>query len=112
MITPFEYEVLRHASDNGRYVTGDKAVLAMAEAGLLRDYGPQALAAGDHYLTTSAKGRAALSEYRASLPKPAPAKQRRCSEAFRSWRQYAEANGRCGFSDFLKNVWPNRRQWA
>lgn len=34
MITPFEYEVLRHASDTGRYMTGDKAVLAMAEAGL------------------------------------------------------------------------------
>lgn len=112
MITPFEYEVLRHASDNGRYITGDKAVLAMADKGLLFDYGPQALAAGDHYLTTSMKGRAAINEYRASLPKPLPIKQRRCSEAFAAWRRYCDACGRVGFPEFLKKVWPHRREWA
>lgn len=104
MITVKEYEILDHASSNGRYVTGDPFVLEMAARGLLKDYGPQALADGAHYFETTSRGRAALNEYRATLPKP---KKRRVSRAFESWERYTEACGNVPFKTFLKDVWPN-----
>lgn len=108
MITKFEYEVLAHCSDNGRYVTDEPTVIAMGERGLLRDHGPQALAGGAHYLVTTPSGRAALSEYRTAMPKLKP---KRRSEQFESWRTYRDVVKRISFSDFLKNVWPNRHEY-
>jgi hypothetical protein len=108
-LTTFEADVLAHASSNGRYVTGDRSVLVLADRGFLRDYGPQALAAGDHYLTMTPKGREALSTWRAAQPKPPKPKRRRQSPAFEAWRNYREACGHSSFSEFLEKVWPSRR---
>lgn len=112
MITQFEADVLLHASSNGRYVTGEAAVLAIADAGLLFDHGPQRLAAGDHYLVTTAKGREALNEWKAAQPKP-PKPKRRCSEQFQAWRDYLGATyDHMSFPDFLKHVWPYRHEYG
>ena len=105
MISAQGADVLAHAESNGRYVTGERCVIAMAEAGLLLDHGAQQLAGGDHYLTPTANGRDALAEWRAAQPKPR--KHRRRSKAFAAWENYQEAYGRITFPAFLKKVWPN-----
>lgn len=87
MITNEQQEILRHTSNTGRYVTGDPTVIAMAENGLLYDYGPQALAAGDHYLVITHKGRAALNEWQRAQPKPVKPKRRR-SAVFEKWQRF------------------------
>lgn len=100
--TPFEYDVLAHASSNGRYVTGDRRVIELAERGWLRDYGPQALAAGAHYLTVTPKGREIINTYRATLPKPTM-KRRRTTEVFAEWRRFTDAGYRMPFGEFVKS---------
>lgn len=106
MITNYEAEILMHTSRNGRFVTGDKRVLEMGARGLLYDFGPQAIAGGDHCLVMTPKSRELLNEWKSAQPKPAKSK-RRCSEAFRKWRDYCEAFGDLPFSSFWKKVWPN-----
>lgn len=46
-------------------------------------------------------------------PAPEPVKKRRTSKAFQAWRDYCEANGRCGFREFLTHRWPEvkRMEW-
>lgn len=105
MITNRESDVLLHASSNGRYVTTEPDVIAMGEAGLLFDHGPQALAGGAHYLVTTPRGRAALNEWKAAQPKPV-VKKRRISPAFDRWRAHREAGYRYSFSEFWKELWP------
>jgi hypothetical protein len=46
-----EIDVLLHTQRTGRYVTDEQFVIEMAAKGLLKDYGPQRLAGGMHYLT-------------------------------------------------------------
>lgn len=77
MITNEQQAILRHTSNTGRYLTGGTSrdfvvCQELAAAGLLRDHGPQRLADGDHYYTTTAKGREALNEWQATQPKPKP----------------------------------------
>lgn len=109
MITNEQADVLAHTALNGRYVTGEPAVIAMAEAGLLRDHGAQRLAGGMHYLVVTEKGRDALRDWRAM--QPPPPKRRRSSEAFVGWRAYCEAFERVPFGYFWKEIWPNRRRY-
>lgn len=105
-ITNQEADILIHASNNnGRYVTEEPVALDLAERGLFENRGRWALAGGAFALMLTAAGRAAINEWRAAQPKP-KAKKRRTSPAFESWRHYCEANGRFGFGDFLKLVWP------
>lgn len=106
MITSHQASVLAHTDSTGRYCTDDPVVIAMGEAGLLRDFGPQEIAGGMHYFWMTGKGRAALAEWRAAQPKP---KKRRVSAAFESWERYQDACGRIPFSQFWKNIWPLRR---
>lgn len=105
MITERIYDILRHASDNGRYVTDEQFVIDLAAQGLMKDYGPQKLADGMHYLTVTSKGREALNEYQAAQPKPVM-KKRRISRAFSAWEDHKDAGYSFGFSEFLKQVWP------
>ncbi len=111
MITKQQYEVLRHTSQNGRYVTDEAAVLEMAAAGLLRDHGPQALAGGMHYLVTTMKGREAICEYEATLPKPKPLSRRKqlAKERMRRYREYGD--GFRGFREFLAWDGEPERSW-
>jgi hypothetical protein len=62
LITDWEAGVLAHASQNGRYVTGNAEVIALAGRGLLKDYGAQRLADGMNYLTLTGKGSEAPAE--------------------------------------------------
>lgn len=111
MITTAEADILAHTSNTGRFVTSEPLVFAMAARGLLHDHGGTGFwPKGTRGFTSSSAGRAALSEWRAAQPKPAKSK-RRTSPAFASWRQYCDANGRYGFAEFLKNIWPHRREW-
>lgn len=110
-ISTKEADVLAHASSNGRYVTNDPFVLSMAERGLLRDFGPQVLAGGAHYLETTPAGRAALGAWRAAQPRP-KVKRRRRSEQFDSWMTYCEVWKKVSFSEFLKVIWPERRRYV
>ena len=110
MITDHQADVLRHTSNNGRYVTDEPAVIAMGEAGLLYDHGPQVLAGGAHYLTMTSKGRTALNEWQSAQPKPIVHKRRR-TEAFDRWRDYCDAFQRISFSRFWKEIWPSYRYW-
>lgn len=112
LLTNEQADVLDHASKNGRYVTGDARVLEMAREGLLRDYGPQALAGGDHYLTVTPKGREALNRWRAVQPKPPRVKRRRRSPAFAAWRVWCELSHRIPFSQFLKEIWPEWKHYT
>lgn len=107
MITDKEADILRHTSDNGRYVTNEEFVIEMGKRGLLFDHGPQRLAGGMHYLVTTMKGREELNEWQRSQPKPK--KKRRRSEVFDSWQNYMDACGRIPFSEFWKEIWPNYR---
>ncbi len=109
MITNFEADVLSHAYTNGRYVTDDLSVIEMADRGLLRDYGPQLLAAGMHYLTTTSAGRSALVEWRRAQPRPPKVKKKRRSPQFQAWMDYQDANGRFPFPEFIKKVWPDHK---
>lgn len=109
-LTDWEADVLRHASNNGRYVTDEKRVIDLATRGLLYDHGPQKLADGMHYLVMTGKGRAALNEWQAVQPKPLKAKRR--SKQFQAWQDYMDAYGRLGFSEFLKKVWPECKNWS
>lgn len=102
-------DVLLHASSNGRYVTDDPFVAEMATQGLLRDHGPQVLAGGDHYYTTTPKGRQAINEWKAAQPKP-KARRRRQSKAFEGWRLHCELARRIPFNRFLKEVWPRMQR--
>lgn len=111
MITNHEAYILRHTSNNGRYVGTEHALMALAASGLLYDHGPQALAGGEHYLTTTAKGSEALNEWQRAQPKPAKPK-RRTSPQFEAWRTYCEVFSRIPFSDFLKTVWPNLHHYT
>lgn len=112
MITNKQADVLAHTSSNGRYVTDETLVLEMAQDGLLHDRGAQRLAGGMHYFTMTALGRYALNEWRAVQPKP-PKSKRRCTEAFRKWRDYCDAFNHIPFSTFWKEIWPTyqRRGW-
>lgn len=116
MISDYEAEILRHTSSNGRFVTDEKRVIELAERGLLYDHGPQRLAGGMHYLVMTGKGRTALNEWHSFMkaygPKPPKVKVRRKSKQFRAWEDYCEANGRLGFSEFLKEVWPECKSWS
>lgn len=67
-----EIDVLMHTSRTGRYVTDETDVIAMGNAGLLKDYGPQKLADGMHYFTLTEAGRQKLADWRATQPKPKP----------------------------------------
>lgn len=111
MITQFEAEVLSHTSKNGRYVTDEARVLEMAVAGLLRDFGQQALAGGAHYLEMAPNGRAAFSEWLTGQPKPKFVR-RRVSPAFEGWRTYRELYRRISFSEFWKEIWPEWKHRA
>lgn len=82
----------------------------MAEDGLLYDHGSQALAGGAHYLVTTPKGRAALSEWKAAQPMPKKQK-RKASEQFVGWQAYCESFKRIPFPEFLKEVWPHRHSY-
>lgn len=99
-LTNEEADILIHTSNTGRYVGEGHALMALAKRGLLRDHGPQRLAGGAHYLTTTMAGREALSEWRAAQPKLP--KVKRPSKQFQAWRDYCEAFGRIKFTDFLK----------
>ncbi len=107
MITNEEQAILRHTSDTGRYLTGGSCrdfvvCQALAAEGLLHDHGPQRLADGDHYYTTTMRGREALNEWQRAQPKPV-AKKDRTSRAFAAWRRYRDATyDRMGFSEFWK----------
>lgn len=105
-ITAEQASVLRHTNENGRYVTADPAVLAMTEAGLLFDYGKQALAAGDHYLGLTRDGRAALAAWTRLQPKPKA--KRRSSEMFLEWARYCDACRRIPFRQYYREIWPYR----
>ena len=109
-LSTWEADVLSHASQNGRYVTGEARVIALADCGLLFDHGAQRLAGGMHYLVMTIKGRVALSEWRAAHPKPKIPKRRR-TEQFTAWQQFREACGRISFPEFLKTIWPNRHAY-
>ena len=104
-----EADVLAHTSLNGRYVTDETDVIALAARGLLRDHGPQPIADGMHYLTMTAAGRDALNDYHLAQPKPAPVKKRRRSRAFECWMRHREANYDRGFQRFLKDIWPTEK---
>jgi hypothetical protein len=97
MITPGQSEILSHTVKNGRFVTLDEDVLAMASAGLLRDHGPQALAGGAHFLTTTFMGRTKLSEFRDSLPRPKP-----LTRAQRRYQDFLELDCGLRFIEWLK----------
>jgi hypothetical protein len=101
-LTPEEASILAHTSTNGRYVGEGHALMALAARGLLHDHGPQTLAGGAHYLTTTMEGRDALNEWREAQPKPPKPKRR--SKHFEAWRSYCEANGSLKFSEFLKRL--------
>lgn len=109
-MTPHLLSVLQHTSRNGRYVTDEPAVFEMAAQGYLRDHGTSAIwSEGTRGFTLSAKGREALNEHERNYccnPQPKPKRKRRVGPAFRCWRDYCDANGRLGFSKFLKLVWP------
>ncbi len=109
MITNHEADVLLHIASNGRYVTNEADVIAMGKRGLLFDHGPQVLAGGAHYLVTTPAGRSALSEWKIAQPKPPKLKRRRPSEAFEAWRTFCDVFNRIPFSQFWKEVWPNRK---
>lgn len=112
LLTDWEADVLRHTSNNGRYVTDEKRVIELATRGLLYDHGPQRLAGGMHYLVMTGKGRDALNEWQAAQPKPKPIKVKRRSRQFQAWQDYMDANGRLGFPEFLKKVWPECKHWS
>lgn len=105
-LNDWEADVLAHTSSNGRYVTDEKRVIALAGAGLLKDYGPQPIAGGMHYLTLTGRGRTALEAWRAGKPKPKRMKRR--SEQLNRWREFVEAQGKIPFGQFVKEVWPVR----
>lgn len=111
MITNREADVLAHTAHNGRYVTDEADVIAMAAAGLLRDHGAQALAGGMHYLVITERGRDALRDWRAMQPPPPKSKRRRRTEIFESWMTYCEVFARVTFKEFREQVWPNRRMY-
>lgn len=106
LVSDCEASVLAHTSSNGRYVTDEKRVIEMANAGLLKDYGAQQLAGGMHYLTLTELGRKALQEWRAAQPKPKPVKRR--SEQCDRWRDCVEACGRSPCAKGRREVWPVR----
>lgn len=112
MISTKEADVLLHASRTGCYVTAEASVLEMAAAGLLFDHGPQALAAGDHYLVMTTKGRAALNEWKAAQPPPPKPKRRRQSPAFECWRNYVDACEHVPFPIFLREIYPERERYG
>lgn len=100
MISNHQADILRHASNNGRYVCDELPDLKeLAETGLFYDHGAQGLAGGMHYYTVTAKGRAALNEWQAAQPRP-KGKKRRISPEFADWRCYVEACGRISFREF------------
>lgn len=111
MITDKQADVLHHTMTNGRYVTGETDVIALARAGLLHDHGAQQLAGGMHYLTLTNRGRDALREWFAVQPPPPKPKRRRRSEVFDSWMTYCEVSARISFAEFLREVWPHRRSY-
>ncbi len=108
-LTSQEADVLLHTSRTGRYVTGEAEVIAMAARGLLRDYGPQALAGGDHYFEMTPKGREALKEWKAAQPAPPKPKRSKRSPAFAAWRAMSEHTS-ISFRDFLQRIWPKRHR--
>ena len=111
VITAKQASVLAHTDSTGRYCTDDPEVIAMGEAGLLRDFGPQEIAGGMHYFWMTGKGRRALEEWRAAQPKPPKSKRRPQSEQFRLWLVYCDACQWISFAEFLGSVWPHRRDY-
>lgn len=110
-LTKEEAEIMLHTSITGRYVSNDPLAIDLGKRGLLCDYGPQALAGGDHYLMLTPAGRAALSEWKSEQPKPPRSKRRRQSPTFVSWRNFLDAGYRMSFSKFVKEVWPRRHEY-
>lgn len=106
-ITQDQADILDHTSRNGRFVTSDPKVMAMATDGLLFDYGAQELAAGDHFFTLTAKGRQSLSDWRDAQPKPVKSKRKK-TQIFADWQNYCEAFNRMPFSEF----WKQRHEYA
>jgi len=99
-ITAADQSILRHASDNGRYVSDMTAALrALCDRRLLGDYGPQRIAGGMHYMTVTSKGREALNKWQAEQPKP---KAKRVGRAFGAWERYKDAFGKIPFLEFWK----------
>ena len=91
-------DILSHTSRTGRYVSDEPLALEMAQAGLLHDHGPQALAGGMHYLTMTALGRSTLVAHKATLPKPKP-----LTRSQRRYREYLSiSESYRGFGDFLR----------
>jgi hypothetical protein len=111
VMTAKQASVLAHTSETGRYCTDDPEVIAMGEVGLLRDFGPQEIAGGMHYLWMTDKGRKALEEWRAAQPKP-PKPKRRQSRQFKAWRSFCDGYKRMPFGQFVKEVWPHRRDYV
>lgn len=109
-ITKHEYDIIRHTSDNGRYVGTEHALFDLVARGLLFDHGAQALAGGAHYLTMTSSGREALNEWQRAQPKIKPTR-RRATPQFEAWRTYCDAFSNIPFKDFLKTVWPNRNAY-
>lgn len=92
-------EIMLHTSNNGRYVSDHNHDMAyLVETGLLKDYGPQSLAAGAHYYVTTPKGRQAISDWSASQPKPPPISKRkqRAKERFNYWLNGPSCNWKFG----------------
>jgi len=102
-----EAEILLHTSRTGRYVTGDPQVIALAECGLLNDYGPQQLAGGDRYFTLSAAGREALNAWKEAQPQPQIRPLTRSQKRWQEYCAYAEA-WPISFKAWLKLQFPKK----
>jgi DNA-binding PadR family transcriptional regulator len=98
--TKEEAEVLLHTSRTGRFVTGDAEVAAMAKKGWLHDHGAQALAGGDHYYTTTMKGREVLNAWKAAQPPPPP--EPKLTKSQRRYREYLRSEVNESFGEWIK----------
>lgn len=99
-LNTFECDVLAHTSRTGRYVTGEPAVIEMANRGILHDHGPQSLAGGDHYLVMTQMGRQALMAHNATLPKPALC--RKLARSQERYRSFLNADSELKFGEWIK----------
>lgn len=109
MLTNLEADIMLHTSNTGRYVSREPLALDLARRGILFDHGPQALACGDHYFVTTPAGRNALSEWKSAQPK-ARSVRRKQSPAFASRHNFLDAGYRMPFGQFLKEIWPRRKE--
>lgn len=111
-ITSKQADILAHANDTGRYVTGEKEVFDLAAAGLLNDHGGTGFwPKGTRGFTISRKGRDALREWRAAQPPPQKPKRRRQSPQFEAWQSFCDGCKWMPFAQFVKEVWPHRMDY-